>query len=250
MPVRFAGLSARFNALARAAGYEAFDVRVEDYAPRAGRTTFYVSPANSLCFMDGGIDRALSRAVFPGIEAKVKAAVRWLDRRSLLGRAYLPVGSALIVEPDGEPAPSPTYGARALAVAPTMLLPQDVSETQNAFHCTMAVIYSVCAVRGERLEHVDVLMTSLCCGYGKMSETESFRQIQMGLKYWADCYAPEAVHLSPTSAGMRPEPAGVSMPAECPFGDMVIREPTLRDQPRLYMNTEWFAIAPADIMNV
>ena len=131
-----------------------------------------------------------------------------------------------------------------------MLLPQDVSETQNAFHCTMAVIYSVCAVRGERLEHVDVLMTSLCCGYGKMSDTESFRQIQMGLKYWADCYAPEAVHLSPTSAGMRPAPAGVSMPAECPFGDMVVREPTLRDQPRLYMNTEWFAIAPADIINV
>ena len=110
MPVRFVGLNSRFNALARAAGYEAFDMRVEDYAPRAGRTTFYVSPANSLCFMDGGIDRALSRAVFPGIEAKVKAAVRWLDRRSLLGRAYLPVGSALIVEPDASPRPRPRMG--------------------------------------------------------------------------------------------------------------------------------------------
>lgn len=29
---------------------------VQDYKPTPGRRTYYVSPANSLCFMDGGID--------------------------------------------------------------------------------------------------------------------------------------------------------------------------------------------------
>jgi len=45
-------------------------MKVQDYIPT--KKTYYVSPANSLCFMDGGIDYALSRIIFPNIEMEVK----------------------------------------------------------------------------------------------------------------------------------------------------------------------------------
>jgi O-acetyl-ADP-ribose deacetylase (regulator of RNase III) len=48
--------------------------KIQDYIPT--KKTYYVSPANSLCFMDGGFDYALSRIIFPNIEAEVKQIVK------------------------------------------------------------------------------------------------------------------------------------------------------------------------------
>jgi len=64
-------------------GYEAKCMNIQDYA-NSKRTdkhknikrTYYVSPANSLCFMDGGIDYALSRIMFPEIEPYIKNVVK------------------------------------------------------------------------------------------------------------------------------------------------------------------------------
>jgi O-acetyl-ADP-ribose deacetylase (regulator of RNase III) len=63
--------------------------------------------------MDGGIDLALSRVIFPGIEAKVKQQVRQLGIQTKLGRNYLPIGSSIIMEPEPN---------KSLIVAPTMLI--------------------------------------------------------------------------------------------------------------------------------
>jgi len=40
----------------------------QDYIPNVNKKTYYISHANSLCFMDGGIDYALSKIIFPNIE--------------------------------------------------------------------------------------------------------------------------------------------------------------------------------------
>jgi O-acetyl-ADP-ribose deacetylase (regulator of RNase III) len=47
-------------------------MKIQYYIPKDNKKTYYVSPANSLCFMDGGIDYALSRIIFQNIEVGVK----------------------------------------------------------------------------------------------------------------------------------------------------------------------------------
>ena len=84
----------------------------------------FVSPANSLGFMDGGIDLVLSREIMPGIERKVKKRIQDLGIMSSMGRPYLPIGSVISVPHDLN-----TF----LIVTPTMFLPHDVRGTQNAY---------------------------------------------------------------------------------------------------------------------
>ena len=43
-------------------------MKIQDYVPNPNKKTYYVPPANSLCFMDGGIDYSSSRIIFPNIE--------------------------------------------------------------------------------------------------------------------------------------------------------------------------------------
>jgi O-acetyl-ADP-ribose deacetylase (regulator of RNase III) len=129
----------------------------------------FVSPANSLGYMDGGIDKVLSEVILPGCEHKVKNKIRTLNIQTALGRYYLPVGSAVLIP----------FENSALISAPTMFLPHDVSKTQNAYHAFMACLMCVkkyVALTGEK-KIKSLIVTSLCCGYGKMSEEESAKQI-------------------------------------------------------------------------
>ena len=96
MPIIFISLSDTFTEKVKLRGFQAYTMRIENYKPV--RKTYYVSPANSLCFMDGGIDKALSQIVFPGIETEVKSIVNNLGIKTLLNRSYLPIGSSIIIE--------------------------------------------------------------------------------------------------------------------------------------------------------
>ena len=135
----------------------------------------FISPANSLVFMDGGIDLVYSREMFPGVEAEARRAVHALGLKTKLGRPYLPVGSAITV-------PIPSDQA-CLIVAPTMFLPHDVSQTKNAFYAFMAALCAFgkyVAMTGNG--HIDTLVTpGLCAGYGKMSPDEVARQMAEAL---------------------------------------------------------------------
>ena len=111
-----------------------------------------------------------------------------------------------------------------LIVSPTMILPQDVSGTRNAYYATMATLYNVLVNRGENLEEIDILMTSFCCGYGKMDEDESIQQILEGIRDYP--------HYNPIIIDE----------------NTIVNEPTLLNQPRLYQNTEWFSIHPEEII--
>jgi O-acetyl-ADP-ribose deacetylase (regulator of RNase III) len=207
MPLIFISLSETFTKKIQQYGFQSYTTRIEDYKPT--KTTYYVSPANSLCFMDGGIDKALSQIIFPNIEPKIKSIVREIGIKNLLGRYYLPIGSSIIVD--------------NLVVAPTMLLPQDVSSTQNAYYATIAILYNVLINKKENIEEVDILMTSFCCGYGKMDEDMAINQILNGIKDY-NSYNPYVIN-----------------------ENIIINEPNLKEQPKLYQNTEWFEIEPSNI---
>lgn len=85
----------------------------------------FVSPANSLGFMDGGIDAAYMD-MFPGIEPRVKSAIAKLGYTTSLGQPYMSVGSAVVV-------PAQPEANAWLASCPTMFLPGNVHGTNNAY---------------------------------------------------------------------------------------------------------------------
>ena len=131
--------------------------------------TCFVSPANSLGFMDGGIDLVLSREIMPGIEQKVKKRIRELGIISSMGRSYLPIGSVITVPHDLN-----TF----LIVTPTMFLPHDVSETHNAywsFYAALKMWQKICVQKNTKF---NLVVTAHCCGYGKMSGEESALQMK------------------------------------------------------------------------
>ncbi len=221
MPIIFISLNDRFTEKINEKNtmenknHIALTMKIEDYVPNPNRKTYYVSPANSLCFMDGGIDMALSRIVFPDIEKDVKRLMRSLNIVNVIGRYYLPIGSSIIID----------RGNTSLVVSPTMLLPQNVANTQNAYYATMAVLYNVLVNRGEDINNVDIIFTSLCCGYGKMDEVESITQIYKGIDDYLT-YAPKIID-----------------------GNCIVKEPNLHEQPKYYQNTEFLTINPGDIVN-
>jgi len=215
MPIIFISLSNSFTEKAISQGFKAYTMRIEDY--KSNKKTYYVSPANSLCFMDGGIDLALSRIVFPNIEPKIKNIVKQLNITNLCGRYYLPIGSSIILEETPN---------KLLVVAPTMLLPQNVSNTKNAYYATMAILYNILVNRRENIEDVDIIFTSFCCGFGKMDEDTSLQQIVEGINDYKN-YNPSIFS-----------------------NNIIIKEPNLNDQPKYYQNTEWFVIQPNNIVRI
>ncbi len=131
--------------------------------------TCFVSPANSLGFMDGGIDLVLSREVMPGIEQKVKKRIHDLDIISSMGRPYLPIGSVITVSHDLN-----SY----LIVTPTMFLPHDVRDTQNAYWSCYAALKMWQKLCVQKNNKFNIVITSHCCGVGKMSGQESADQMK------------------------------------------------------------------------
>ncbi len=128
--------------------------------------TCFVSPANSLGFMDGGIDLILSRDIFPGIEKKVKDRIRTLNIISAAGRPYLPIGSVIAVP----------YNSAHLIVTPTMFLPHDVQGTQNAYWSFLAALNMWNVLKSRGIAN-NMVVTSHCCGVGKMPAKESADQM-------------------------------------------------------------------------
>jgi len=216
MPILFISMSETYTEKIKQQGFDAKTMKVQDYIPNPNRKTYYVSPANSLCFMDGGIDSALSRIIFPGIESEVKRIVKEIGITSIVGKPYLPIGSSIILHKGNN---------TSLVVSPTMLLPQNVSNTKNAYYATVAVLYNILVNAKENIEDVDIIFTAFCCGYGKMEEDVSIAQIMNGIKEYRH-YKPQRI-----------------------YENIIIHEPTLHDQPPYYQNTEFFTIRPENIVN-
>lgn len=165
--------------------WERGDVRGVD---RAGR--IFVSPANSFGYMNGGIDRVYSEEMFRGCEAVAQRKIHEL-RPEAAGRgerAGLRVGSALWFLVDEEAHDRLT----ALLVAPTMTIPCNVADTQNARAAFMAAL-----ILSERIYSITeghlhtVICPALCCGIGGMEPAEAARQI---VEAWVDFCEGRAPH--------------------------------------------------------
>jgi len=126
-----------------------------------------ISPANSFGFMDGGIEKVYMDTI-PFVQDRVYNGIRAMGRRTSLGRMHLPVGCCLGFQ-IGEPEWSNYFIS-----APTMFLPGDVSQTQNAYWAMSAARYLAGAMLACRQVHCSLM----CTGYGKMSPAISIAQMQ------------------------------------------------------------------------
>lgn len=156
----------------------------------------FVSPSNSLLWMDGGIDAVYSD-MFPGVQRALQSRVQEHAPRTAGGRWYLPVGCALLLPlPQGRvPRASRAFrafrasrGSRrvgremqemqqaqqtadsALIAAPTMFQPTSVAGTRHAYHACAAAVALFLKARASRVIDCGTLvLPALCCGYGEMS---------------------------------------------------------------------------------
>lgn len=179
------------------------------------KQTAFVSPANALGFMDGGIDKVYSQVMFPSVEQAVKMRIRKLGHLDFIERPHLPIGSAIIV-------PADLGKSQWLVSAPTMLLPQPVPKTRNAFWATLATLRLVhkftraAHKRTGKILIKNIIFTSACCGYGAMDEAESARQIH---EAWN-----EFIHTPYLRGGLV---------------DVYFDDPCLDEQPDLYENFDF-----------
>lgn len=207
MPILFVSLNEEFIQMTKKAGFESYLMKIDNFKPN--KKTYYMSPANSLGFMDGGIDLALSRDVMPGIEQTVKKAIKNYGKLSRIDRMYLPIGSSIIISYDD---------IKNLVVAPTMLLPQDINNTDNVYWAVKSCLFNILVNKNENINDVDIILTSSGCGFGKLSAQTAFEQTMKAIKDYSN------------------------FSCSCLNSHVVIAEPNLSQQPKIYMNHEFIDI--------
>lgn len=205
------------EAVERQGGWEGVHVRpwtdVRDVTIEPGMA--FVSPANSLGFMDGGIDYVLSREMFHGIEARVKEAYKESGHLTLLGRPHLPIGKAVVVPLDRD-----DYDGACIISAPTMWLPQDVRGTHNAYHAMHAILQAA-HKHDNLIDHI--VLCGLCTGCGMMDADTAISQMKAAHHdYIARPYGPFRYTL----------------------------KQIVDEQPNYYENTEWKHIDPREVVVV
>lgn len=148
----------------------------------------FISPANSLGFMDGGIDAAYM-LMFDGVQSSVRHKIRSLDIQTNLGRPYLPIGSAIYVDV-GE--------TTILISAPTMFLPHNVADTNNAYHAFMAALcmYEKALMKCPYI--TTMVCPALCTGYGGMEPSKAVEQMRKALVDFLEGHRPEQTRFATT----------------------------------------------------
>ena len=125
-----------------------------------------VSPANSFGIMDGGLDLAIRSEMGTDVQRRVQAVI--LERY----HGEMPVGVAEIVE---------TGHARwpFLVVAPTMRVPEPVSNTLNAYLAFRATLVAIRSFNKESLRIGSVVVPGLATGIGGMEPRRCAAQMRV-----------------------------------------------------------------------
>lgn len=127
-----------------------------------------VSPANSFGIMDGGLDLAIRGQVGGDIQRRVQSVI--ISRY----HGELPVGMAEIVETGNQRWPF-------LVVAPTMRVPEPVSNTLNAYLAFRAVLVAVRAFNEVQPRIRSVVVPGLATGIGAMDARRCAAQMRVAL---------------------------------------------------------------------
>jgi len=140
----------------------------------------FVSPANSLGLMRGGID-GIYQKMFPSMENDVREAIRKIGFKTSEGDFFLPVGSALFVSISGESTMEHLKGCKNFLICcPSMLTPgSNISGTQNAFWCYKSVIS---LIKKLPLKIDNVIVPGIGTGVGGLSYLECASSFQNALK--------------------------------------------------------------------
>ncbi len=132
----------------------------------------FVSPSNSLIRMEGGIDRIISREIFPKIDKKCRKFVRSL---AIVHQTnyILPVGSSIFVD-----VPNENSG---LILSPTMYNSSNISHTKNPYISLLSSLLlfkrmnEYKEMNGEKV-YERIYITGHGCGNGGMSLQRSIDQ--------------------------------------------------------------------------
>lgn len=176
---------------------------------------YFVSPSNSLMYFNGGIDAAYMR-MFPNIEEIAQKQMRGNPNTpvSKLGNKFLPVGSSMLIK---------ISERHNLISAPTMLEPQTVKDTQNAYYAMKAIL-KVWPGNGT------LLLPILCGGCGQMKYENVREQIKKAI----------SEHDSPCNNLFY-------------FPETSVTNDILQQQPKYYENTEYVDfedISDTDVKNI
>jgi len=131
-----------------------------------------VSPANSFACMDGGVDKAINYTL-NYISKEVK---EWIDNVYF---GEQPVGTCLLI-----PIREENYnGYRFLAHTPTMRVPKDVSNSENAYCAFRALLTRLVhhnrSKKNENQQIKSVVLTSFCAGAGMMDKLVAAKQMRL-----------------------------------------------------------------------
>lgn len=130
--------------------------------------TFIVSPANSLGFMNGGID-AIYMEMFPDIQKTVQNEIAKFNIVTSLGRKVLPIGSTLVVKTNDSKTPY-------LCCCPTMFMPGKLSQADNVYWAFVGLLQTM--KHYTSVEKVVVACPCLGTGVGGLKAKNSAKEIQ------------------------------------------------------------------------
>ena len=116
--------------------------------------------------MNGGIDKIYMK-MFKGIEKKVQNKISTIGLKKM-GRNYLPIGSAIIVQADE---------SHLLISSPTMTLPENIRDKKNNILYSFISILYLASQNKDKLIGVPGLGT----GVGGLSGKESIDQIELAI---------------------------------------------------------------------
>lgn len=140
-----------------------------------------------------------------------------IGNRDFIGRPFLPIGSAIVVSAD------PSL-AQFLVCAPTMLLPQPVEETSNAFWAMLAVLRAVDKINAAKPVIHHIVGTAMCCGWGKMDPEVAAAQVRQAYDVWLQ------------TRGTAMAAAYDRLQAQC---DVYFHQANMEEQPDIYQNLDF-----------
>lgn len=136
------------------------------------KVNFLISPANSMGYMDGGIDAIYSK-IFPGIQDRVMSTIKTYNIKSTLleieSSYVLPIGSALMVDITSNKYPN----CEKLICCPTMEYPRDISDRPEIIYYAMCAILNLCSNYTDKIIAIPGLGTAT----GRIDADTMCRQI-------------------------------------------------------------------------
>ncbi|MEZ9835370.1 macro domain-containing protein, partial [Vibrio breoganii] len=124
-----------------------------------------LSPANSLLKYDGGIDALIQQNITGGVEKQLR------KRAQTEFGCIVPVGSAIHSTTQDKRWPN-------IIAPPTMMIPEDVSNTRNAFWAFRAAI-----LKAKENQISEIVSPCFCSGWGRMPPRKMAVQLKLALEF-------------------------------------------------------------------